>query len=324
MKPCLYIVVPCFNEESVLPVTVTIFVEKIKSLIDTGAISENSRVMFVNDGSSDDTWGIICEQSEKSPYVTGISLARNYGHQKALLAGLSETVDKCDITISMDCDGQDDINAVDEMIQEYLKGNEIVYGIRKERKKDTFFKRHSAQFFYKFLAWMGSKVVYNHADYRLMSNAVVKELMNYKEVNLYLRGLIPLLGYKSSSVYYSRAERIAGKTHYPFRKMLNLALDGITSLSVRPLRIIISMGLIVTFFCFIGVMWTIVVRLTGYAIDGWASSTCIICFLGGIQLVSIGVVGEYVGKIYMETKSRPRFNITRKTYQDQPNKNPQD
>lgn len=317
MKPCLYIVVPCYNEESVLPLTVGTFVDKINALTAAGTISEDSKVLFVNDGSADNTWGIIREQSELNSCVTGISLARNYGHQNALLAGLSETVDKCDITISMDCDGQDDINAVDEMIKEYQNGNEIVYGIRKDRKTDTFFKRHSAQFFYKFLAWMGAKTVYNHADYRLMSNAVVKELMNYREVNMYLRGLIPLLGYKSSSVYYSRTERVAGKTHYPLRKMVNLGMDGITSLSIRPLRIIITLGLIVTFFCFIGVIWTIVASLTGNTIEGWASSTCIVCFLGGIQLISIGVVGEYVGKIYMETKNRPRFNIIRRTYSDQ-------
>ena len=316
MKPCLYIVVPCYNEESVLPLTVGIFIDKINSLTAAGTISEDSRVLFINDGSTDNTWGIIREQSEKNSCVIGISLARNYGHQNALLAGLSETVDKCDITISMDCDGQDDINAVDEMIKEYMNGSEIVYGVRKDRKTDTFFKRHSAQFYYKFLAWMGSKVVYNHADYRLMSNAVVKELMNYHEVNMYLRGLIPLLGYKTSSVYYSRTERVAGKTHYPLGKMINLAMEGITSLSIKPLRIIISFGMFVTFLCFIGVIWTIVASFTGNTVDGWASSTCIVCFLGGIQLISIGVVGEYVGKIYMETKNRPRFNIIRRTYSD--------
>lgn len=316
MKPCLYIVVPCYNEESVLPLTVGLFTDKINSLTVDGTISEDSKVIFVNDGSTDNTWGIIREQSEKNPCVIGISLARNYGHQNALLAGLSETVDKCDITISMDCDGQDDINAVDEMIKEYQNGSEIVYGVRKDRKKDSFFKRHSAQFFYRFLAWMGSKVVYNHADYRLLSNVVVKELMNYHEVNMYLRGLIPLLGYKSSSVYYSRTERVAGKTHYPLGKMINLAMDGITSLSIKPLRIIITFGMFITFLCFIGVVWSFVAYFTGNTVEGWASSTCIVCFLGGIQLISIGVVGEYVGKIYMETKNRPRFNIIRRTYSD--------
>ena len=314
MKPCLYFVIPCYNEEKVLPITLNLFVEKLSYLIKNGVINEKSKVLFVNDGSSDDTWKIISENSEKNPLVLGISLTRNYGHQSALLAGLSETIDKCDITISMDCDGQDDINAVDDMIKEYMEGNDIVYGIRKDRKTDTFFKKHTAQCYYRFLAFMGSKVVYNHADYRLMANEVVKELMNYSEVNLYLRGLIPLLGFKSSSVYYSRAERLAGKTHYPLRKMISLALDGITSLSIRPLRLIITLGLIVTFFCFIGVIWTVVSSFQGITIEGWASSTCIICFLGGIQLISIGVVGEYIGKIYMETKHRPRYSISRRTY----------
>ncbi len=312
MKPCLYIVIPCYNEEEVLPITSKIFIDKIKSLIEKDAISEDSRVLFVNDGSADKTWNIISETAKKSKYVTGISLAKNSGHQNALMAGLFEAESQCDITVSIDCDGQDDINAIDEMVVEYKKGNDIVYGIRSDRKTDTFFKRNSAQLYYKLLACMGVEVVYNHADYRLMSSEVIRQLKKYEEVNLYLRGIIPTLGYQCSKVYYSRQERMAGNTHYPLSKMLALAMDGITSFTIKPLRIIISFGIIVAIISFIGVIWTIISNLLGNTVEGWASMTCIICFLGGIQLIGIGVVGEYIGKIYMETKHRPKFNIIKR------------
>lgn len=313
MKPCLYLVIPCYNEEHVLSISSKLFIGKINTLVKKGTIDRSSRILFVNDGSSDDTWKIINDLSSQFDCIIGISLARNYGHQNALLAGLSESVDKCDITISIDCDGQDDINAIDNMIDAYNKGNDIVYGVRNDRKSDSVFKRTSAQLYYRFLSFMGAKVVYNHADYRLLSNIVVKELMKYNEVNLYLRGIIPLLGYNSTSVYYSRNERLAGKTHYPLIKMISLAIEGITSFSVRPLRIIVSFGLLVALLSLFGVVWTITSSLMGKTVEGWASMTCIICFIGGIQLISLGVVGEYIGKIYLETKNRPKYNIIKRT-----------
>lgn len=313
MKPCLYLIIPCYNEEHVLSISSKLFIEKINTLVKKGTIDRSSRILFVNDGSSDDTWKIINDLSSQFDFIIGISLARNYGHQNALLAGLSESVDKCDITISIDCDGQDDINAIDNMIDAYNKGNDIVYGVRNDRKSDSVFKRTSAQLYYRFLSFMGAKVVYNHADYRLLSNIVVKELMKYNEVNLYLRGIIPLLGYNSTSVYYSRNERLAGKTHYPLIKMISLAIEGITSFSVRPLRIIVSFGLLVALLSLFGVVWTITSSLMGKTVEGWASMTCIICFIGGIQLISLGVVGEYIGKIYLETKNRPKYNIIKRT-----------
>ena len=315
MVPRLYIVIPCYNEEKVLPVTSELFINKIKELISRESIDRKSKVLFVNDGSSDNTWNIISNLSKKSEFVEGISLARNSGHQNALLAGLFVAETMCDITISIDCDGQDDIDAMDEMVSEYRKGSDIVYGIRSDRKTDTVFKKVSAEMYYKLLAKLGVDVIFNHADYRLMSCEVIRQLMKYEEVNMYLRGIIPTLGYNSSEVYYSRKERMAGETHYPLSKMLALALDGITSFTIRPLRLIIAMGIIVAFFSFVGVIWSVASAMTGETVDGWASMTCIVCFLGGIQLISMGVVGEYVGKIYMESKHRPKYNVIKKTWE---------
>lgn len=238
MKPILYIVIPCYNEEKVLPITSGMFLDKVNELIGLGKISEDSRIMFVNDGSKDDTWNIICELAAKDDKFLGISQSRNRGHQNAVLAGLMEAKDKCDITISIDCDGQDDINAMNKMVDEYFDGSEIVYGVRSRRDTDTFFKRFTAEGFYKLLNWMGAEVVFNHADYRLVSSRVLQEFANYKEVNIFLRGMFPLVGFKSTSVYYERHERIAGSSHYPLGKMLALAFDGITSLSVKPIRMI--------------------------------------------------------------------------------------
>ncbi len=312
-RPILYIVIPCYNEEEVLPITAPQFLGKIKDLAAQGLISEDSRVLFVNDGSRDRTWEIIKRLAKSDEHYIGISQSRNRGHQAAVLAGLMEAKDVCDISISIDCDGQDDIDAMDRMVQEYLNGCEVVYGVRSSRKTDTFFKRTTAQGFYKFLSMMGAEVVYNHADYRLISAKVLKEFANYKEVNLFLRGMVPLVGFKSTSVEYERHERIAGESKYPLRKMIALAVDGITSLSVKPLRLIMSFGMIVAFLSFVGVVWAIIAALSGYAVAGWASMTCIICFVSGVQLMCMGIIGEYVGKIYMEAKHRPRYIISERT-----------
>lgn len=313
MNPTLYIVIPCYNEEEVLPITSVQFLEKLNFLIRENKISDESRIMFVNDGSKDNTWNIIKDLASKDKHYMGISQSRNRGHQNAVLAGLMESKDRCDITISIDCDGQDDINAMDEMVEEYINGAEVVYGVRNSRETDTFFKRTTAQGFYKLLKFMGVDVVYNHADYRLVSSKVLKEFANFKEVNLFLRGMIPLVGFKSTNVYYKRNERLAGKSHYPLKKMLELAFDGITSLSVKPIRIITVLGFFIAVISFIGVIWGIATAFMGRAVPGWASIICIICFLSGIQLLALGVIGEYIGKIYMEVKARPRYIISERT-----------
>ncbi len=312
-KPRLYIVIPCYNEQAVLPITAPMFLSKIEELINAEKISEDSRILFVNDGSKDNTWNIICSLAKENPHYIGISQSRNMGHQNAVLAGLMEAKDKCDITISIDCDGQDDINAMNAMVDEYLGGCEVVYGVRSKRDTDTFFKRFTAESFYKFMKLMGAEVVFNHADYRLVSSKVLREFANFKEVNIFLRGMIPLVGFKSTSVYYERSERMAGKSHYPLKKMLSLAFDGITSLSIKPIRMITAFGFIVALISFIGVVWAIVGNILGSTIQGWTSTVCIICFMGGIQTLCLGVVGEYIGKIYMETKGRPRYIISERT-----------
>ena len=312
--PNLYIVVPCYNEQEVLPITAPMFLAKLEQLTDKGKISADSRLLLVDGGSRDGTWDIISGLAEADERCTGIRQSRNRGHQNAVLAGLMEAKDSCDITISIDCDGQDDINAMDRMVDEYLGGCEVVYGVRSERKSDSFFKRTTAQGFYKFLAAMGAEVVYNHADYRLISSRVLRELAGFKEVNLYLRGMVPLVGFKSTSIEYARAERLAGDSKYPLRKMLSLAADGITSLSVKPLRLIMSFGIVVAFLSFVGVIWALIAALSGRTVVGWASMTCIICFVSGVQLICLGIIGEYIGKIYMETKHRPRYIISERTW----------
>jgi len=317
MQPVLYIVIPCYNEEKVLPITAPMFLKKIQDLSAAGKISQDSRVLFVNDGSKDNTWNIIKDLSKADPHYIGICQSRNRGHQNAVLAGLMEAKDKCDITISIDCDGQDDINAMDAMVDAYLDGCEVVYGVRSKRDTDTFFKRFTAEGFYKLMNWMGAEVVFNHADYRLISSRVLQEFANFKEVNIFLRGMIPLVGFKSTSVYYERAERIAGESHYPLKKMLALAFDGITSLSVKPIRMITGFGVTVSILSFLGVLWALISQLTGSTVSGWASTMCVICFMGGVQLVCLGVIGEYVGKIYMETKHRPRYIISERTWEDE-------
>ena len=311
--PILYIVIPCYNEEEVLPITSKEFLAKINELTEKKLIAPESRVLFVNDGSKDSTWEIIKKLADEDEHFIGISQSRNRGHQNAVLAGLMEAKDKADITISIDCDGQDDINAMNKMVEEYLNGCEIVYGVRSARDTDTFFKRFTAEGFYKLLNAMGAEVVFNHADYRLVSSRVLKEFANFKEVNLFLRGMFPLVGFKSTSVYYERHERIAGESHYPLSKMLGLAFDGITSLSIKPIRIITGMGIFISFLSFIGVIWSVIMYFMHHSVTGWASTTCIICFIGGVQLISMGVLGEYIGKIYLETKARPRYIISERT-----------
>ena len=313
--PVLYIVIPCYNEEAVLPITAPMFLQKITDLAAAGKISPESRVLFVNDGSKDKTWQIITELANSNPHYIGISQSRNRGHQNAVLAGLMEAKDRCDITISIDCDGQDDINAMDAMVDAYRDGCEIVYGVRSKRDTDTFFKRFTAEGFYKLLNAMGAEVVYNHADYRLMSARALQEFAKFKEVNLYLRGMVPLVGFKSTVVTYERHERIAGESHYPLSKMLGLAFDGITSLSVKPIRFITGFGVLVAGVSFLGVVWAIIEALLGATVSGWASTTCIICFVSGVQLICLGVIGEYIGKIYMETKRRPRYIISDRTWE---------
>ena len=312
----LIIVIPCYNEEQVLPITAPLFLEKLKDLIASAGIADSSRILFVNDGSSDNTWGIIRGLAASDPHFTGICQSRNRGHQNAVLAGLMEAKDHCDITISIDCDGQDDINAMDEMVAQYKKGYEVVYGVRSRRDSDTFFKRFTAESYYRLLNTMGVEAVFNHADYRLVSARVLKEFANFHEVNLFLRGMFPLVGFPSTSVYYERHGRLAGESHYPLSRMVSLAFDGITSMSVKPIRMITVFGMAVTVLSVIAIIWAIITALTGHAVSGWASMICIICFFGGAILMALGVIGEYVGKAYTEAKARPRYIISERTYSE--------
>lgn len=309
----LCIVIPCYKEEDVLPITNSLFLHKLDDLIAKNLISPQSRILYCNDGSTDKTWQIIKTFSQENEHICGISLSRNRGHQNALLAGLMEAAEFFDVAISIDCDGQDDLNAMNQMLERYYDGFDIVYGVRSDRSSDSFFKRTSAQAFYKLLNCMGVESVYNHADYRLMSKRALMGLAQFSEVNLFLRGLVPLIGYPSTTVYYERHERMAGESHYPFTKMLSLAIDGITSLSIKPIRLITVFGLVISLVSFFGVIWAVVSQFTGNTIAGWASMTSIICFLCGVQLLSIGVLGEYIGKIYLETKRRPRYIIAERT-----------
>lgn len=314
--PCLWFVIPCYNEEPVIPVTAPLFLKELEFLIDSGRVSADSKIAFVNDGSTDSTWKIIEELAHTNTSIVGLSLSRNRGHQNALLAGLMEARDKCDITISIDCDGQDDITAATDMVDAYLNGAEIVYGVRSNRDSDTAFKRGTAESFYKLMKLMGAEVVFNHADYRLISSRALDELADFGEVNLFLRGLVPLVGFKTAEVHYTRTERMAGESHYPLGKMLGLALDGITSLSVKPMRIIMGFGAL---FFLVGIalaIWAIITVATGNAVAGWASTICLISVIGGLQLLALGIIGEYVGKTYLETKRRPRYIIEKRTWEE--------
>ena len=295
----LYIVIPCYNEEAVLPITAPMFLEKLEQLTGKGLCSPASKVIFVNDGSKDSTWSIISSLAREHERIEGITLSRNRGHQNALLAGLMWAKDRCDVTISIDCDGQDDINAMDEMMRQYHDGCHVVYGVRSKRDTDTFFKRFTAEGFYKFMSLMGADTVFNHADYRLMSKEALEGLSQFKEVNLFLRGLVPMVGFKSTSVYYERNERIAGESHYPFSKMLNLALNGITSLSVKPLRYITGLGFFMSVISVIAILYAIISKLAGSAVSGWTSMICILCLLGGLSTKLILLTGFLLGGLLL-------------------------
>lgn len=309
LEKILYLVIPCYNEEEVLPITQKALKEKMDNLIKNKKISKDSKVMFVNDGSKDKTWELIEEYHKEDPLFVGVKLSRNKGHQNALLAGLMTAKKYADITISMDADLQDDINVIDKMIAENNAGSEIVYGVRSSRKKDSWFKRFTAESFYKLMNAMGVEVVFNHADCRLMSKRALDELEHFEEANLFLRGLIPLLGFKTSIATYERNERAAGESKYPLKKMLSFAWDGITSFSVKPLKMITTLGFIMLFISVIMIIYTIIVKILGNTVDGWAFIMLSIWFIGGVQLVSVGLIGEYIGKIYNETKHRPRYII---------------
>ena len=305
----LYLVIPCYNEEEVLPETSKRLREKYTALMSAGKIDADSKIVFVNDGSKDRTWEMICDLHKADPVFRGICLSRNKGHQNALMAGLMTVKGECDAAISMDADLQDDINAIDEMVDRYLEGYEVVYGVRSSRKKDTFFKRTTAQGFYKVMRAMGVETVYNHADYRLMSRRALEALSEFDEVNLFLRGIVPLVGFKSTEVTYERGERFAGESKYPLKKMLAFATEGITSMSIKPIRLITTLGFLVFLFSIGVLIYSIVRKFTGYTVPGWAFLAVSIWALGGVQLLAIGVIGEYIGKIYLETKHRPKFIV---------------
>lgn len=309
MTPILYLVVPCYNEEAVLPETMTRLTQKMESMVQREMIAADSRIIFVDDGSKDKTWEIIASYHETYPYVCGLKLSRNRGHQNALLAGLMHAKDLADCVISLDADLQDDVDAVDRFVEKYKEGCDVVYGVRNKRETDTFFKRTTAHGFYTFMRKMGVDVVYDHADYRLMSRRALAALADYKEVNLFLRGMVPLIGFRSDYVYYDRSERFAGESKYPLKKMISFAIDGITSFSVKPLKIIANIGIGVSLLSVIGLLYALISYFTGQAVAGWTAIVCSIWLLGGIQLLCIGIVGEYIGKIYAEVKARPRFII---------------
>lgn len=310
MEPkTLYILAPCYNEAEVLPLTSKIFLDKLNSLITEGKISENSRVAFVDDGSKDETWNIIESLHELDPKFIGVKLSRNRGHQNALLGGMSTVADDCDMIVTIDADAQDDVNAIDNMVDDFNGGAEIVYGVRASRETDTFFKRTTAQGFYKFMTLMGVETVYNHADFRLMSSRAVKALLDFKEVNLFLRGMVPLVGFKSSTVTYDRAPRLAGESKYPLKKMLTFAFDGITSFSIRPIRFITALGGITLILSVLFAIYALISYFVHNTVPGWTSTVISIWFFGSLQLIATGVVGEYIGKIYLEAKGRPRFFI---------------
>lgn len=307
----LYVVIPCYNEEAVLDETSNRLCTKMEKMMESGKISQESRVIFVNDGSKDGTWGLIQELHEQNPLFGGINLSRNRGHQNALLAGLMTVKEYADMVISMDADLQDDINAMDEMVDKYLNGIDIVYGVRSNRAKDTFFKKFTAEGFYKIMRFLGADTVFNHADYRLMSKRAIEGLAQFEEVNLFLRGVIPLVGYPSDFVYYERGERFAGESKYPLRKMLAFAIEGITSLSVKPIRLITFLGFFIFLMSIVMLVYSFVRHFMGATIVGWTTLMVSVWAIGGLILLSLGVVGEYIGKIYLETKGRPRFIVER-------------
>lgn len=309
MPQTLYLVIPCYNEQEVLATTCEKLTEKLRSMIDSGLVSPESRMLFVNDGSKDRTWEIICHLHETNPLVQGLKLSRNKGHQNALLAGLMTAKEYCDMAVSLDADLQDDIDVIDQFVEQYYAGCDVVYGVRSSRKKDSFFKRATAQGFYKIMKLLGVDIVYNHADYRLMSRRALQGLEEFKEVNLFLRGIVPLIGYQSGTVEYERNERFAGESKYPLKKMLAFAFDGITSFSIKPIRFISVLGALIFAVSIIMLVYFLIIFLLGKTVAGWTSIVVSVWAIGGLQLLAIGIVGEYIGKIYMETKQRPKFII---------------
>lgn len=323
-KPILYLVVPCYNEEEVLPETSRRLREKLTALTAEGRISEKSRIVFVNDGSKDKTWEIIAGLHQADPLFCGVCLSRNKGHQNALLAGLMTAKEHADIVISMDADLQDDVDAVDGMIAAYAQGHDVVYGVRSSRKKDSFFKKFTAESFYKLMKLLGVDIVFNHADYRLMSRRALDALAEFDEVNLFLRGIVPLVGFSSTTVEYERHERFAGESKYPLKKMLAFAFDGITSFSIKPIRLIAFLGLLIFLVSLVMLLWSLISKLVGATVAGWTSIVGSIWMIGGIQLLCLGVIGEYIGKIYAETKHRPKYIIACTLLDEDKNENPAD
>ncbi len=311
----LYIVVPCYNEQEVLPITTPKLIEQLNALVEAQLIDKESRILYVNDGSIDNTWQLIEQYTQQHPQVCGVKLAGNVGHQNALLAGLEAASERADITISIDADLQDDVAVMRDMVQKYHEGCDIVYGVRRERKTDTWFKRNSALAFYKLMKRLGVKSIYNHADYRLMSRRAVKQLLNYRERNLFLRGIVPLVGYKTDSVFYDRSERLAGESKYPLSKMINFAVNGITSFSIKPVRMVLTLGIIFTLIALGILVYVLIAYFSGRTVSGWASLILSLWFIGGCVLIGLGIVGEYIGKIYIEVKDRPRYNIEKEIIQ---------
>ena len=309
MAPTVYFVIPCYNEEAVLPETVKRLTEKLQSMANQGLAGEKSRMLLVDDGSKDKTWQLISQYNRENPYVEGVKLAHNRGHQNALLCGLMTAKDRCDCAISLDADLQDDTDALDQFVQKYLEGCDVVYGVRNKRDTDTWFKRTTAEGFYKVMKLLGVDIVFNHADYRLMSKRALEALAEYREVNLFLRGIVPLIGYRSDYVYYDRHERFAGESKYPLKKMISFALDGITSFSVKPLKLISNLGILISVLSILGLLYALISYFAGWAVPGWTATVCSIWLLGGLQMLCLGVVGGYIGKIYSEVKARPRFRV---------------
>ena len=320
--PIVYLVIPCYNEEEVLPETNRRLTEKMNTMVAQGLADEKSRILYVDDGSRDKTWNLIQEYHEANPVVRGIKLAHNRGHQNALLAGLMTAMQDCDCAISLDADLQDDVDAIDEFVKKYLDGCDVVYGVRNKRDTDTFFKRFTAEGFYKVMKMLGADIVFNHADYRLMSRRALEGLSEYREVNLFLRGIVPLIGYRSDYVYYDRHERFAGESKYPLKKMLSFAMDGITSFSVKPLKMISNLGILLSVLSILGLIYALISYFTNNAVAGWTAIVSSIWLLGGIQLLCVGMVGTYVGKIYSEVKARPRFRIETNLKDEEPNSPP--
>lgn len=309
MEPTVYFVIPCYNEEAVLPETCYRLTEKLESMLGKKLIGKESRILFVDDGSKDKTWELIAQYNRENPWVEGVKLAHNRGHQNALLCGLMTAMPQCDAAISMDADLQDDIDALDQFVTKFQDGCDVVYGVRNKRDTDTWFKRTTAEGFYKVMKLLGVDVVFNHADYRLMSKRALEGLSEYKEVNLFLRGIVPLIGYRSDYVYYDRHERFAGESKYPLKKMLSFALDGITSFSVKPLKLISNLGILISVLSIFGLLYALISYFAGVAVSGWTAIVCSIWLLGGLQMLCLGVVGGYIGKIYSEVKARPRFRV---------------